>query len=275
LVIRTEALGPDHPAVADVLYAIGDGLGMKKQHERALASYERALAIFERALGSENPKVAELLDRIGMTTDLQGRPSDGLELVRRALALTEQRKEGETGNGAMYLAHAAFILDHTGRYEEAEGLYQRALAIRQRVLGPQHPDVATNLSNLGRTYLHHRKFKDALDCYRGALAIDEHLAAKPGIAFDLLGLGRVSIELGHPEDAIAPLERAVALVGLRPEQRGSLSFALARALWAAGRDRPRALELAAQAHDDLVSAEGWEFAEMRASLSEWLETHHL
>ncbi len=274
LELRTHALGPDHPGVADALYAIGDALGMRSQQEQALESYERARVIFERTLGPDSPKVAELLDRIGMATDILGRPSEGLKLVRQALKLVEQRNEAETATGAMYLAHVAFILDHLERYDESEGLYQRALAIRQRVLGPVHPDVATNLSNLGRAYLHHRHFTDALDYFRRALAIDEPRANADGIASDLVGLGHVSLELGQPNDAIAPLERALALPGLRPGRRGSVAFTLALALWAADRDRVRAVKLAEQARDDLGPAEGWEFAKMRDSIAEWLATHH-
>jgi hypothetical protein len=81
-----------------------------------------------------------------------------------------------------------------------------------------------------------------------ALAIWEGTAGRehPDVAYALQGLGDTHLAAGRPADAIAPLERALTIraAGSVPDDLAETRFALARALWDAGRDRPRARTLA-------------------------------
>ncbi|HWB75411.1 MAG TPA: hypothetical protein VG755_10650, partial [Nannocystaceae bacterium] len=84
-------------------------------------------------------------------------------------------------------------------------------------------------------------------------------------------LGEAKLALGEPAEAIAPIERALALreaKKLDPLELARTKFSLARALMAAGRDRDRALVLARAAvaeyrtlgprsDDWLTDAEKW------------------
>ena len=52
--------------------------------------YERALAIREKALGSEHPDVAQALNNLAVLYDAQGRYVDAEPLYKRGLAIREK-----------------------------------------------------------------------------------------------------------------------------------------------------------------------------------------
>lgn len=87
-------------------------------------------------------------------------------------------------------------------------------------------------------------------------------------------LGEVHLAAGRPDQALAPLERAVSIhdSGTRsPAEAGEIRFLLARALWDARRDRPRALRLAAAARVELDRAGS---AELAAEVGTWIQVRH-
>ena len=115
------------------------------------------------------------------------------------------------------LTRLATVLEAQGAHEAARSHGERALAIEEKALGPEHPLVANPLTALGNTYR----------------------------------------ELGRLEDAIGADERAVRIREANPGDPTLLAdsrFALAKALWAARRGRPRAIELGKQARDTSVRA---------------------
>jgi tetratricopeptide (TPR) repeat protein len=59
------------------------------EYAKALPLYERALAILERALGSNHPEVAETLNDIALVHDNQGMFSEALPLFLRAVRIAE------------------------------------------------------------------------------------------------------------------------------------------------------------------------------------------
>jgi hypothetical protein len=90
------------------------------------------------------------------------------------------------------------------------------------------------------------------------------------IVIALVGLGEAQLGLGAPEKALPPLERATALVKNVPRSiTARAQFALARALFAAGRDVARARTLATTAAKTLASL-GPVAAADGARIREWL-----
>jgi tetratricopeptide (TPR) repeat protein len=72
LVIREEALGPDHPDVGYTVIGLGSLYETMGDLERALPYVARTVEIWEKALGPEHPQVmavtetyADLLRRLG------------------------------------------------------------------------------------------------------------------------------------------------------------------------------------------------------------------
>jgi tetratricopeptide (TPR) repeat protein len=91
------------------------------------------------------------------------------------------------------------------------------------------------------------------------------------VAEILLDLGLAYLDLHRADQAVAPLERALRLRSEdTPARAAPIRFALARALWDAGRDRPRAIALARQASgSSFRPGEGV----TQEQISAWLASH--
>jgi eukaryotic-like serine/threonine-protein kinase len=222
--------------------------------------YERALAIWENALGPEHPDVATSLNGLGTVAKLRGKYEQARALYERALAIREKVLGPEHSDVAASLHNLGVVADSLGEHERARALLERALAIWEKALGPEHPNVAYPLTSLGETLLALAKPTDALPLLERALAI----------------------RTTHQVDPALPLlERALAIRTTHqvdPALLAGTRFALARALWTApaphGRDQPRARTLAEQARDayaPLGDAQKTELTEAQA----WLADHPL
>jgi tetratricopeptide (TPR) repeat protein len=89
LSIREQALGADHPDVAQTLQHLAELSQKQGKPEQAETLYSRALAIREQVLGADHPDTIatrEALDRL-LVNDLKGRSSHGM---RNELKVSEQ-----------------------------------------------------------------------------------------------------------------------------------------------------------------------------------------
>ncbi|CAB1096625.1 unnamed protein product [Ectocarpus sp. CCAP 1310/34] len=143
-------LGDDESAgAADAFSAVGRLLGLEThlyvsfqgKLDEAGPLYDRAIRIWEAALGPEHSQVATALNNRARLLRVQGKYDDAEQPYERSLAIREK-----------------------GNYDEAGKLYERSLAIREKALGPDHPDVAQSLNNwaglLGKQVRAIRKFQE-------------------------------------------------------------------------------------------------------------------
>jgi tetratricopeptide (TPR) repeat protein len=96
----------------------------------------------------------------------------------------------------------------------------------------------------------------------------------PLVAVPLTRRGQLLTERGRAREAVPLLERALAIRTESDEPiplRIQSAFALAQALWAAGRDRARARALAEQALADAERTEDEDAGEITA----WLTSHRI
>jgi serine/threonine-protein kinase len=144
-----------------------------------------------------------------------------------------------------------------------------------RLFGASHPVVAMISSNEGEVLNALGRYKDASADFRRALGIWATTGGVPYMqAFGLTGLGIALVGEGHPADAVAPLEEALATRVKVPGDKEHLAetrFALARALWP--RDRARAATLGRQARDDLAHAETHSIRGLEDAVKAWLAAH--
>ena len=130
----------------------GAALPNPGKYAKAEPLYQRALAIWEKALGPEHPDVATSLNNLAELYDTQGQYAQG----RAAVPAGAGDPGKGAGPGAPRRGHQpqqpGAALPSPGQYAKAEPLYQRALAIWEKALGPEHPDVATSLNNLAALY---------------------------------------------------------------------------------------------------------------------------
>jgi TolB-like protein/DNA-binding winged helix-turn-helix (wHTH) protein/Tfp pilus assembly protein PilF len=113
------------------------------------------------------------------------------------------------------LSFYSFNLAYMGRIEEA-----LALARRAQRLDPVSPGAQMNV---GVILYFARRYDDAV------VAIKETLDLAPDFGPAYVTLGRIYVAKGMPARAVAELERALALMGRRPDVLTPYAYALARA----------------------------------------------
>ncbi len=214
LEIAERTVGPSHPHVAGLNFNLGLCLSDLGRYGEAAEPLERALALRERLLGGDHPDVAETLAAIGSNRTQEGHPGQALPVLRRALAIYEAKAPGTPNEWAMAHYELGEAARRLGRHAEA---------------------------------LEHER--QAIHCIEARAGADSDYLLLP-----LETIGAVYLDQGRPDLAVSPLERAAAIYERQPPAflrwSAETHFLLARALWDAGRDRPRALGLARQARED-------------------------
>jgi serine/threonine protein kinase/tetratricopeptide (TPR) repeat protein len=211
------------------------------------------------------------LERLGKDGRLEGflltaessvraaaRDFDGwVSCSRKAYAVTRAALGQDNPLPLTGLANIGDALSGAGRFEEALAADREARAETERVLGPSHPLLGNITNNECEALNRLGRFAEASATCQLALSIWRAAGTGPAIvSFGQTGLGMAFLGEGRAEDAIAPLETAVASRvdnHLAPELIGESRFGLARALWARRAARPRALALAKQARADSTS----------------------
>jgi len=203
----------------------------------------------------------------------EGNQQEGLNALLRERALMEKAQSTETSDYAQLLNNLGVSLAGMKRFEEALSYDRQAESLLTSLVGPHHVGVALATLNAAEPLIGLRRYREAaetseraLECFRGAGSNPFYEA----VALTLRGEALLGLE--EPDQAVASLEKALALFGddmssYPPEAR----FALARALWPSPQRRPRALALAGQAkagyeHLTATAAEA-------AAVDAWLRAH--
>src|SRR6266487_1285531 len=109
---------------------------------------QRALKIWERALGPEHPRTSTALNNLALLYHAVGDYGKAEPLLQLALKIAENVLGPEHPNTAGGCNNLAGLYHAMGDYAKAEPLYQRALKIREKVPGPEHADTAQSFNNL-------------------------------------------------------------------------------------------------------------------------------
>jgi tetratricopeptide (TPR) repeat protein len=237
-------------------------------------------------VGGDDFLEAERCTRLGQVRLIRGEYDEARALFERAKPLYEKTRGPDyyrIGSDVDGLGNVALEVQHP---EEALALFEAALALRRRVTAPFSGHVVASTLNLFNTLIvlgrleqaehEMREFEVASDGgtayldwlwgllerakgdYAAALERDRRSIARwehgrdpesSDLATPRTGLGLDFLALGRPGEALAPLERALAVSGAdrTPFERAQTLFALARALTGAGRDASRATALANEA----------------------------
>jgi eukaryotic-like serine/threonine-protein kinase len=265
-----EELGAHALDVAASLNSLGVAYLELGRYDDAAAPFERALGIWQDALGDRHADVAGATFNLGNLRREQGQLVEAAALHRRALQIREELYGAEHPVVADSLEALGLVVADAGDPAEARRLAERALAIRLAALGPDHYDVANSLLNLapGTADLGEREAQ-----LRQALAIYEKVSGPDSldVAYPLTGLAKVLVETDRVAEARAAAERALALRVAGGEIASEVAdsrFALARALWADG-EEARARALAVEARDALATS-GAEGKALLAEVETWL-----
>jgi len=181
--------------------------------DKAEPLFRRALAIYEKVLGSEHFNTAAALNNLAGLLYHKGDYDSSEPLYRRALAIYEKvlgvdhldTVTSLTGLGALSYAKDDF--------DCAELLVRRALSIRETTLGTDHIDTAMSLYVLAGLLRNKLDYDNAELLYRRTLAIREKVLGPehPDTATSLDSLAGLLDSKGDLEGAEPLTRRALAI----------------------------------------------------------------
>jgi tetratricopeptide (TPR) repeat protein len=223
----------------------------QRRYDKALEHQRAALAILEGNTGPAHPSVGLELNNIGLTLTYADRPREALPYFERARAVFVEAVGPEHMDIAMVDHNLGLAYKDLKDTRQAEARLRAAIEMRAK-LAPAHPELARSMSQLAAVWTISKRYEPAAELLGKAIAIFEKAHGPDSItlARPLLDLGWIRNQQGQPADAIAPLERALALhekTEPTAPRVPHVRFELAKALWATHRDRARAGELAKSA----------------------------
>jgi tetratricopeptide (TPR) repeat protein len=148
------------------LQALGDFYRTDGRCDQAEPVLKRALAIRERAIGSDSNPDAELdvavcCDYLGQTYLAWNKPAQAELFYRRSLAIVEKIAGDDSLDLSPRLMGLAKALRTQKKYPEAESQYKRALEITGKGFGPNAPQVADVLDQYAALLADMNKTEDA------------------------------------------------------------------------------------------------------------------
>lgn len=225
-----ELFGAASPGVAHARHVLATSLLTEKKVDEAIAEFEAVLALRRVLYPDGGVKLGESLQGLGDALSSAPHPERALPYLREARDVFA-RAEGTTGvRAANAELLIAITLDDLGRFAEAVTAYDASAARRAQALGADHRSLHLTL----------------------------RLAAGASLRLD-----RATQAVGYLEHAKRTLGEGEKL------EAGEVTFALAQALVAEGRDLARARTLAGEARRLLVAA-GESGAKGVAELDAWL-----
>jgi tetratricopeptide (TPR) repeat protein len=235
--------------------------------------FDRVIAILERALGASHPDVAQALGNAMGVHLASGKLDRAAELLLRSIAILEQHDPTNVLLGSS-LNNLGEVRRMQGDLAEAERLHIRALALRRQHLGEHHPQVTQSLLSLASLALARGDVAAAgARCDQASRAIAGSDAGDRAVRGTVETCrGEVELAAGRPANAVAILERALALhQGAEdPARLADTQFALARALPAS--EARRAIELARAARAGFVTERAFRKGEVE-QVDAWLRRH--
>jgi tetratricopeptide (TPR) repeat protein len=230
-----DRLGPEHERTrAWALHDFAIALYTNGEFARAETSVRAAIAIKERILGRDHPDVAISLQGLANVLLELERPAEALAAINRAIDIDSKNGDPES---------SLFAFAHTARGEA--------------LLGLGRPIEAEAAFRMGWRLRSSQPGDDAFD-----------------VSFALQGIGDVKLAQGDPRAARPFLEQALRVREGRPLKimASETQYSLARALWASGGDRRRAVQLAGQSRDIYTD---YNFSRKAEAIAAWLATHKL
>ncbi len=189
---------------ATCLVNIAIGLYDQGDLAKAQEMYEEALSI-QRDIGDKDSQ-ANTLNSIANVLADKGDQAGAKAKYEEAL--TAFRETGSQFEIAMTMGNIGELYLDEGDLPEAKKMFEQALEIK-RNLHNRHSEAYT-LSALGDLLLYEGDIPGARKSFEDALAIRTQLAEKGTATQDSLSLARLTLEDGHPEEALQAARKAAA-----------------------------------------------------------------
>ena len=145
----------DTLAAADLLNQAALFLDDQGSSTRAAAYLRRAVAGYERILGSEHPDTLTSRNNLANAYQSAGELARAIPLHERTLAERERILGPEHPDTLTSRNNLAYAYQSAGELTRAISLHERTLAERERILGPEHPVTRAIRNNLALANSYH------------------------------------------------------------------------------------------------------------------------
>ncbi|KAL4935205.1 hypothetical protein BDV06DRAFT_133555 [Aspergillus oleicola] len=132
--------------------------------------YQRALAVYKKALGHDHISTLDIVNNLGTLYSDQGKLKEAKEMYQQALAGYKKTRGPDFISTLSTISNLGTLYKNQGKLREAGEMYQQALAGKEKALGPKHTSTLITVNNLGCLYRDQGKLKEAEEMYQRALA---------------------------------------------------------------------------------------------------------
>jgi len=201
----------DDPLRAQILSLIGDSQGQISRWSEAVAAFEQALEIEQRAHGGEDPRSVRLLIGLVWAWDARADYKKAQGYLDRATAITGKPGYDDVVLTSFVSYARVQVLSHVGRRQEALELAQRTLLKARERLAPDHNVISTGMNLLGYCYLEIGRAEEALAQFEGArgILVKRYGERSSEAATVTDSVGEAKRELGRFAEALALHEQAL------------------------------------------------------------------
>jgi tetratricopeptide (TPR) repeat protein len=267
-----ERLGKRHDLEAIVSRDAGNMLAREGKLDEGIVYLRRALEL-QREIG--DPLTIAVAERsLGQVLSIAGKNDESVTLLRQSIASIAklQGPDGPlVGNTEQALIDTLVPLK---RFDEAIAAGKHAVEVAVRAYGEDNHYVVTSLHSLGFALNNAKRPAEAVPVLQRAIVIGERIHDKHRVVPECQQLlGAALFDLGRFEEARASEEQALANLALRQFDRAAARFVLARSLWELGRDRQRAVAIAADAEKGLRASPPGDVMSSLDEVVAWRKQH--
>jgi tetratricopeptide (TPR) repeat protein/transcriptional regulator with XRE-family HTH domain len=177
------------------------------RYDEAEKLFERALPIFDQAIGVDHPKTSHCLSNLALLYATQGKYSEAENLLLRVQAIRDKSLGPTHLDTARSLQNLAWLYIEQGKqekYEQAKRLLEQSLEIREYLLGSEHPQTAISLHHLALLCDAQEKYGEADQLYQRVLAIRRKMMGKdnPRVLLTEKHYATLLRKMGRREEAV-------------------------------------------------------------------------
>ena len=213
LMIRQNAYGPAHLAVADSLNQIGLYWWKLGHYAKAESLNDRVLKIRESALGPVDLSVAVTLNNLANIKMSVGNYAAAKPLYKRVLDIRERLLGQDDKAIAKSLEELAEVYVREGDFAISQSLLERGIDISKKNFGLENHRTSDALTRLADSYLESGDYAKAKSLYEQTLEILEKIdqAGAAAIGHALYKLGSFNHRIGDDAQAESFYRRAIEI----------------------------------------------------------------